>query len=233
MVVREAAVERAVQLVDRAAEGAEDRRRDRAGRGVAGVDHGADRPRQAREVAGEVGVVAGDDVDASRRGRGRTARWPDSIMPAQRLDLGAVDSRAADADLEAVVRGRVVAAGHLDRAVEVEVEEREVDDRGRADAEVDDVEPDSSSPSADRGGVGVGSEAAIAPDADASRARPASALGACRRRSARPSACAKAASKSRSAAPRMSYSRKMAGIGHRVSAGAVERIERARRQPHA
>ena len=88
-------------------------------------------------------------------------------QPAQRLDLGAVDGRAADADLEAVVLGRVVAAGDLDGAVEVEVEEREVGDRRRADAEVDDVEAGLEQALAERRGVGVGGEAAVAADADA------------------------------------------------------------------
>src|SRR6185369_7728144 len=89
-------------------------------------------------------------------------------VPAQRLDLGAMNGGAADADLEAVVLGRIVAAGHLNRAVEIELEEREVADRGWAGAEIDDLEPGFEQSAADFGSVSVGSQAAIAPDADAS-----------------------------------------------------------------
>ena len=84
---------------------------------------------------------------------------PGLDVPAQRLDLGAVDGGAADADLEAVVLGRVVAAGDLDGAVEIEVEEGEVDHRRRADAEVDDVESRLEQPRWDRSPTNIVSTA--------------------------------------------------------------------------
>ena len=59
---------------------------------------------------------------------------------AQLLDLGAVDGRLAAQDLEAVVLGRVVAAGDQHAAVGVEVEHREVEHRRGHDADVDDVD---------------------------------------------------------------------------------------------
>src|SRR5262249_13554206 len=61
------------------------------------------------------------------------------VAAANRLDLLAVDGGPAAHDLEAVVGRRVVAAGDLDAAVEIEAERRVVEDGGRHHADVGDL----------------------------------------------------------------------------------------------
>src|SRR5262249_43082737 len=83
---------------------------------------------------------------------------------AQVLDLLAVQRLLADADLEAVVVGRVVAAGHLDAAVQVPVEEGEVEQRRGADPDVEHPEPGRRDALGGRRPVAVGGEAAVGPE---------------------------------------------------------------------
>src|SRR5947207_216336 len=91
--------------------------------------------------------------------------------PAQVLDLPAVQRLLAEAELEAVVVGRVVAAGHLDAAVQVPVEEREVHERRGADADVEHADAGRRDARGDRGRVGIGGEAAVAADGHHAPAR--------------------------------------------------------------
>src|SRR5207249_10123971 len=92
--------------------------RSRARRPVAGVDHDVDRAREASHPRGDVVLVDGEDGAVLDRPLARLE--PAGLeAPAQVLDLLPVQGVLAEADLEAVVVGRVVAAGHLDAAVQV------------------------------------------------------------------------------------------------------------------
>src|SRR6185503_15195617 len=85
------------------------------------------------------------------------------------LDLVAVQRFASEAELEAVVVGRIVAAGDLDAAVEVPMEDREVDEGCGHDAELDDPEPGRAE-TVDQGGrICIRGEPAVASDAHAPR----------------------------------------------------------------
>ena len=61
-------------------------------------------------------------------------------MPIELLNLLAVNRLGAERELEAVVLGRIVRAGDLDAADDVEMVERPVQQRRRHHADVDDVD---------------------------------------------------------------------------------------------
>src|SRR5262249_52604291 len=77
------------------------------------------------------------------------------------LDLLAVERLLAEAHLEAIVLGRIVAPRHLDAAPAAPVEEREVHERRRAGAQGDDREPTGDQPLAEGGGVAIRGETAV------------------------------------------------------------------------
>src|SRR5437667_11310621 len=159
--VREAAVQVAEELAHPRPEPAVDARRNRARRAVAGVDHDLDLAREASHPPGDVLLVDGHDGAAlDRSPAGLELAGLDA--PAQVLDLPAVQRLLAEAELEAVVVRRVVAAGHLDAAVQVPVEEREVHERRGADADVEHLEAGRRDARGDRGRVALGGEATVA-----------------------------------------------------------------------
>src|SRR5512139_4240304 len=84
-------------------------------------------------------LVAGNDRDGLLVPAPR-GEVPRREAPLQLLNLRTVHGGLADTDLEPVLIRGVVAARHLNRPVEVEVEEGEVEERGRTDTEVDDVD---------------------------------------------------------------------------------------------
>src|SRR5262249_54475191 len=88
----------------------------------------------------------------------------------QSLDLLSVQGLRADTQLEAVVVGRVVAAGHLHAAAEPPVPDREVDQWCRTHAEIRHVHSRAGDTLAQGGGVPVGGETAVPPDAEEGRA---------------------------------------------------------------
>src|SRR5205823_11587427 len=166
----EAAVRVAEQLAHARPEAAVDARRDRARRPVAGVDHDVDPAREASHPRGDVVLVDGEDGAVLDRPLARLE--PAGLeAPAQVLDLLPVQGVLAEADLEAVVVGRVVAAGHLDAAVQVPVEEREVHEGRGADADVEHAEAGRRDTRDDGGRVAIGGEAAVAADRDHAPAR--------------------------------------------------------------
>ncbi len=169
MVVREPPVHVGEELRHLRPEAAIDRGRDRTGRAVARVDDDADRPRELAHVLDDEVLVLAQDRPLLVRALG-VAERARLETATQILDLVAVHRLAAQAELEAVVVGRVVAAGDLDAAVEVPVEDREVDERRRHHAELDDAEPGRAKAVDQGGGVGVRGEPAVAPDAHAGRA---------------------------------------------------------------
>ena len=63
-----------------------------------------------------------------------------SMQLVELLDLVAVQRLVPSAELEAVVLGRIVRAGDLDAADDVEVVQAPVEQRRRDDADVDDVD---------------------------------------------------------------------------------------------
>src|SRR3546814_5085970 len=79
----------------------------------------------------------------------------DEITPggdlAELLDALPIQTRFAEHELEAVLVGRVVRAGHHDRTVEVEVMHGEIQHRGRAAANADYFEAASNQPFHQRG----------------------------------------------------------------------------------
>jgi hypothetical protein len=112
MMVREVAVDTAVQLDHLAAEGPQDARGGGAGDAVARVDHDLHRTRELA-VARDAVRVFGEDVHL--RGAPRAGHVGLGFhQPAQLLDVLAVDRAAGQHHLEAVVVLRVVAAGDLD-----------------------------------------------------------------------------------------------------------------------
>ena len=161
VVVREAAIRVAEQLAHPRPEPAVDVRRDRARRPVAGVDHDVDRAREAAHPPGDVVLVDGHDGAALDRPAARL-QLAGLEAPAQVLDLLAVEGLLAEAELEAVVVRRVVAAGHLDAAVQVPMEEREVHERCGADADVEHLEAGRRDARGHRGRVAIGGEATVA-----------------------------------------------------------------------
>src|SRR5438132_30131 len=83
------------------------------------------------------------------------------IRSAQLLDLLAVERLLTEAQLAAVVVGRVVASRHLDAPLEARVEKREVHEGRGADTEVDDGEPGRHQTLGEGGGVAIRGEAAV------------------------------------------------------------------------
>ena len=170
MVVREAAVHLGEQLGHPGAEPPVDRGRHRSGGTVAGVDDDVDRAREPADVLDHEVLID----RPHRPDLGRTGALPEAprLDPAPEvLDLLAVERLLAEADLEAVVVGGVVAARHLDAAVQVPVEEREVEERRRADADVDHREPGRANAVGQGRRVAVGGEPAVAADAHPPPAR--------------------------------------------------------------
>ncbi len=163
VVVREVAVDRAVQVDDLAAQRLQDARGAGAGDAVAAVDHDLHRPREPA-VADDAGAVLGRDVHA----RGAALRL-DIVLGldarAQLLDVVAVDGAAGQHHLEAVVVLRVVAAGDLDAARAAVPAARGghvVEHRRRHGAEVDDVQPRRGQAADQRGRQAGARQAAVA-----------------------------------------------------------------------
>ncbi len=137
--VGEVAVDLAEQFRDLTAEGAQQLRRGHAGDAVAAVDDDLHGPRQLD--------VAGDAFDVLRHyvgvveaafAPGEIARFDASV---QGLDVGAGQGGAADDHLQAVVVGRVVAAGEHDAGAGAQGVGGVIQHRGRYHAEVGDVAP--------------------------------------------------------------------------------------------
>ena len=150
-----------------------------------------------------------------RRARGATPVRKRARLDAlaQLLDLGAVDRAAPADDLEAVVLGRVVAAGDHHAAVGLEVEHREVERRAwarrrRRRRRARRPAARACSVACRRGEDSRQSRPSVMRRAPASRE--------VRARSRRPSSATKSSGRSRSATPRMSYSRKTARVHQRV-----------------
>src|SRR5262249_55504907 len=86
--------------------------------------------------------------------------------PPQRLDVVAVQRLRSEAELEAVVVRRVVAAGHLHPTAQLPMEDGEVEQRRRAHPDVDHVDAGGADAVAERGGVGLGGQPAVAAHGD-------------------------------------------------------------------
>src|SRR5262249_34672489 len=156
------------ELRDVGAEAAVNRGRHWAGRAVAGVDDDLDRTPELAHVLDDVVLVFPENRLLLARPFRRTER-PRFEAAAHVLDLVAVQRLAAEAELEAVVVGRVVAARDLDAAVEPPMEDREVHERRRDGPELDHVEPGRPEAADQRGRVRVRREPAVAADAHALR----------------------------------------------------------------
>ena len=145
MVVGEVAVDLAVQLHHVVPERPEQPRRDVSGHAVAAVDD--DLPGlvtgHGRDLRADAPDVVPDDLRAAQ-GAG-PANVPPGIEvvlldPApQILDGVTVQRVARQHDLQAVVVGRVVAAGDHDAAAGLQVLRREIEDGARYPSDVDDV----------------------------------------------------------------------------------------------
>src|SRR5262249_45164483 len=131
--------------------------------------HHRDLPPERSHRGRYVVLIDRDDL-ARLDAPGTTPQRPALDQVAQSLDLLAVQGLWADAELEAVVVGRVVAAGHLHTAAESPVPDREVDQWCRTHAEVRHVHARAGDSFAQGGGVPVGGEPAVTPDAEKRRA---------------------------------------------------------------
>ena len=139
MVVREGAVDLAVELLDLGADGLQHARAEPAGHAGTGVDH---HPQRALELD-----VAGDALDVfladvallvgARRVGAVQLALDDARV--QRLDGLARERLAADDDLEAVVVGRVVAAGDRHAGARAQRVGPVVHQRRGREPDVDDV----------------------------------------------------------------------------------------------
>ena len=81
--------------------------------------------------------------------------------PPQLLDLLPIDRIGADADLEAVEVGRIMASGDHHAAVHPEVADGEIEHRGGAQADIGHIDPRGHDPPADGILIGFRTEAAI------------------------------------------------------------------------
>lgn len=111
MMIGEGAVDLAVQRDDLGADRFQQARCDIAGHAVAGIHHHLDRAVQLHVVgdALDVGVADVALFQLARRCRGVQAAFVDALV--QFGDRRSGQGLAADHDLEAVVVGRIVAAG--------------------------------------------------------------------------------------------------------------------------
>src|SRR5690606_28819952 len=139
MVVGEGAVDLAEQGFDRGADGFEHARPDLAGDAVAGIDHHLQRAVDLDVGGNALDVVIGDVALGDATGRRCRVQ---AVLGDARVQVGdrvAGQRLAADHDLEAVVVGRVVAAGHRHAAAGTQVIGAEIHHRRRHHADVDDV----------------------------------------------------------------------------------------------
>ena len=172
VVVREATVEVAVEWQDVEAQLGVKGHRGGTSSAVAGIDDDPGSPGPEAQLADGTGDVRLADAlrgtRATRLSRGSREQLLRAV--AQLRDRLAVERVRADHDLEAVVLGRVVAAGDHDRRGGAQVLLGEVRDGRRDDPDVDDVGED-----ADAVGERVeqawGRQAAVAADDDGAAAR--------------------------------------------------------------
>ena len=162
--VGEIAVDFAEQRNDLAAETLEQFRSDRAGDAVAAVHDDLQRAGEF-DVADDLVNVGGLDVGA--------AAFALAVLQVAGLDalLEVLDRverqrRAADDHLQAVVVGRVVAAGDRDAAIAAEFVGGEVGHRGRHAADVDGVHAGGTDAVHQRAGQFGAGQAAVAADGD-------------------------------------------------------------------
>src|SRR5262249_11449733 len=142
VVVREAAVGVAVDLLDVQAQPPQDRGQRDPAHPVAAVDHHLEPARAELDVLGDVlDVVAQDVVLGGAPGRRGVDEGAGLDPLAQGLDLRAVDGAAAGDDLEPVVLAGVVAGGDHHAAVDLQVEHGEVEGGRVNHADVDHVQP--------------------------------------------------------------------------------------------
>ena len=137
VVVRKMAVDGAEHLRDVAAQPPEQRRREGAGDAVAAIHGDLQRSREP-DVIRDAIDVGRRDVGAPQASRAG-GEAPRVDARAQVLDVGAGKRGAVHHHLEAVVVGRIVAAGHHHARLRAEVMRGKVRHRRRDHADVDDV----------------------------------------------------------------------------------------------
>ena len=137
MVMREVAIDFAEKLGHVATEPTKQRWCERAGDAVAAVDRYLHRARE-RDIARDAVEVRGGDVPAAvAPGAGTERTGFDAHL--QSLDVVARECVAGDHHLEPVVVRRIVAAGHYDAALCLELVRREIAHRRRDHPDVDHV----------------------------------------------------------------------------------------------
>ncbi len=164
VMVGEIAVDFAEQRDDLAAEAREQFRCDRAGDAVAAVHDDLQRPGEL-DVADDLFNVGGLDVGHAALALA-VLQVAGLDAPLQILDRVERQRRAADHHLQAVVVGRVVAAGDRDAGVAAEFVGGEVGDRGRHAADVDGVHAGGADAVHQRAGQFGAGQAAVAADGD-------------------------------------------------------------------
>src|SRR5574341_2059685 len=123
------AIRRASDFPDRAPELTEYRRRHRPADAAAGIDDHFQRSRQFRNVAREIIMIGRYDFIAFDLAAGFFAELAAFHLGPDLLNLLTEKRVLAEAQLEAVVLGGVVARGYLNAAVHVEMEKRKVKER--------------------------------------------------------------------------------------------------------
>ena len=139
VVVGEAAVDLAVQRDHLGADGLQQARGDVAGNTIAGVDHHLQRPLHLHVVGDAADVVFVHRLLDQRTGAAARLQAAFADALAQVLDRVAGQGLATDHDLEAVVVGRIVAAGHRHAAAGAQVVGGEIHHRSGHHAHVDHV----------------------------------------------------------------------------------------------
>jgi hypothetical protein len=165
VVVGEVAVHLAEQLDHLAAQAAEEFGGDAAGDAVAAIDDDLHRPRQLHVADDALDVVGAHIRRAQRAGAVGEIVLGDAS--AQALDHVAVERLAAEHHLEAVVIGRVMAAGHRHAGVAAELVRGEVGERRGHAADVDDVDAGGADAVGERAGERRAGQATVAPDRNA------------------------------------------------------------------